>query len=51
MTGESLEMIKNSPFMEKLESDGYEVVMMSEAIDEYLMTNILIITNNSSLFY
>ena len=39
MTGESLAMIKNSPFIERLESDGYEVVMMSEAIDEYLMTN------------
>jgi molecular chaperone HtpG len=33
--GESKEMVKNSPFLEKLNKKGYEVLYMHDPIDEY----------------
>lgn len=33
--GESKEMVKNSPFLEKLNKKGYEVLYMYDPIDEY----------------
>ena len=35
ITGESLESVSQSPFVEKLNKGGYEVIYMTEAIDEY----------------
>jgi len=37
IVGESLEKVKNSPFLEKVEAKGYEVVYMTETIDEYVV--------------
>ena len=34
-TGESVEVIRSSPFLEKLVERGYEVIFMSDPIDEY----------------
>jgi len=37
MTGESDEKIKNSPFLEKLNEKGFEVIYMSDPLDEYVV--------------
>ena len=37
LTGESLPLLRDSPFLEALEARGYEVLLMSEPIDEYAM--------------
>lgn len=36
VAGENLAMCKNSPFIEKLKTKGYEVLYMTDAIDEYM---------------
>lgn len=40
ITGESVEAIRSSPFLEQLESRGYEVIFMSDPIDEYAIQQI-----------
>ena len=37
ITGESLDSLKSSPFVETLNKRGYEVLYMTDAIDEYCM--------------
>jgi HSP90 family molecular chaperone len=38
--GENKEMLLNSPLLERLTKRGYDVLLMTEAIDEYLVTNV-----------
>ena len=37
ITGDNLEMLKSSVFVEALESKGYEVLFMTDPMDEYMM--------------
>ena len=36
MTGDNLDTMRKSPFIERLVSKGYEVIFMKDAIDEYM---------------
>jgi molecular chaperone HtpG len=38
--GENKEMLLNSPLLERLTKRGYDVLLMTEPIDEYLVTNV-----------
>lgn len=40
MTGESVDSMQQSPFIEALTKKGIEVLFMSEAIDEYMMLSV-----------
>ena len=40
LTGESIQAVRSSPFLEQLESRGYEVVFMTDPIDEYSVQQI-----------
>jgi len=40
ITGESLKHVENSPFVDKLKRFDYEVIYMTDAIDEYTLQNI-----------
>jgi len=40
LTGESVAAIKNSPFLERLTKRGYEVLFMTDPLDEYVMQNL-----------
>ncbi len=40
LSGESLDVIKKSPFLEKLLGKGYEVIYLSEPIDEHMIMNL-----------
>jgi len=40
ITGETIDSVKNSPFMERLNKRGLEVLYMVDALDEYVMSNV-----------
>jgi len=40
ITGETLKLVENSPFVDKLKRFDYEVIYMTDAIDEYTLQNI-----------
>jgi molecular chaperone HtpG len=40
ITGETLDQVKASPFLQKLKKKDYEVLYMTEAIDEYVVSKV-----------
>jgi molecular chaperone HtpG len=40
LTGESLEQIKTSPYLERLKKKGYEVLFLTDPVDEWVMQHI-----------
>ncbi|KAL9244033.1 hypothetical protein vseg_017850 [Gypsophila vaccaria] len=41
ITGTSKEQLENSPFLERLTKKGYEVILFTDPVDEYLMQNLV----------
>jgi molecular chaperone HtpG len=41
ITGDSDKVVENSPFLEQLKKKGYEVLLMVDAIDEYVMMKLM----------
>ena len=41
LSGEGSNAIKHSPFLERLNKRGYEVVFMTDPLDEYVMSNVM----------
>lgn len=39
ITGEELEQLKNSPYLEKLKKKNFEVLLMTDPVDEWVMSN------------
>jgi len=37
ITGANLEVVRNSPFLEKMEKKGFDVIFMTDPLDEYLV--------------
>ena len=37
ITGQSIDLVKNSPFLEKLKNNNIECLYMTEPVDEYLL--------------
>ena len=42
LAGENIDSLKNSPYLEQLQKKGYEVLFMTEAIDEYMVQSLKI---------
>lgn len=42
ITGENKHQVQQSPFLEKIKKKGYDVLFMTEAIDEYVLQNLKI---------
>ena len=40
ISGESYDSLKNAPFMEKLLSKGFDIMVMTEPMDEYCMNQL-----------
>jgi heat shock protein beta len=40
ITGESIDQLKNSPFLERLRKQDLEVLYMTDALDEFVMNNV-----------
>jgi molecular chaperone HtpG len=40
IVGEKLEQIKNSPYLEKLKQKGFEVLLLTEAVDEWVVQGV-----------
>ena len=40
MTGESLDMMKTSPYLEKLKEKGYEVLLLNDPVDEWVLNSL-----------
>jgi len=47
ITGESMEAVKKSPFLERLSSKGYEVIYMVDPLDEYVVQTLTEFDGNS----
>ncbi len=39
ITGEDIEQIKNSPYLERVKSKGYNVILLTDAVDEWVVNS------------